>query len=107
MESFLVAEMGFEPHDYRTVRIAAELRLRKSAARSTPCSAVSHGAKTILNRFCLLAGYSPSGRFATSDHNLEGHGAQSHPATKKKAHLLVSLWLRRWDLNLMTAAPFA
>ena len=51
---------------YRTVRIVAELRLRKSTARFARCSAVSHGTKTIRNRFCLFAGYSPLGRSATS-----------------------------------------
>ena len=47
---------------YRTGCIVVAYRLRKSAALPTPCFAVPRGAKTILNRFYLLADYSPSGR---------------------------------------------
>ena len=68
---------------YRTVRIVAELRLRKSTARFARCSAVSHGTKTIRNRFCLFAGYSPLALCART-HNLEGRGAQSRNRNQKK-----------------------
>ena len=47
---------------YRTGRIVLAYRLLKSAALPAPCFAASRGAKTILNRFYLLADYSPSGR---------------------------------------------
>ena len=52
---------------YRTGRIVVAHRFRKTAALPTLCFVVSHGVKTIINRFYLFADYSPSGRKATTD----------------------------------------
>ena len=92
---------------YRTVRIVAELRLRKSTACFARCSAVSTVVKTTPSCFnlgCRLFALRSLCDLGLITSKVIEHRAAPHQKerTQSPEWVIEFFWLRRWDLNLMT-----
>ena len=93
---YLVAEMGFfiAPSAFVSSPIACDTRLCRLATRDIA------SAKSVINRFV------PCSPIPFSEGHEEDENPDSARAEEKKKHTtrvcFPFLWLRRWDLNLMT-----